>query len=98
MGKTYYIQKMFLCLGALKFCRISKKVTVTLLLMKDELRSGGGTGAKARKLPKVTVTSAFSTTFEYSPLFSSLATLPAFEYPCVWEWLSPGGLPGLQHR
>ena len=20
-----------------------------------------------------------------------------FDYPCPWEWLGPGGLPGLQH-
>src|SRR5512141_2417217 len=26
-----------------------------------------------------------------------LAKASSFDYPCGWEWLSPGGLPGLQN-
>jgi len=29
-------------------------------------------------------------------LILSLANPFSFDYPCLWEWLSPGGLPGLQ--
>jgi len=33
-----------------------------------------------------------------SQLFYILAKPFSFDYPYLWEWLSPGGLPGLQHR
>src|SRR5512141_79184 len=26
-----------------------------------------------------------------------LAKASSFDYPCMWEWLGPGGLPGLQN-
>src|SRR5512141_392036 len=26
-----------------------------------------------------------------------LAKASPFDYPCTWEWLGPGGLPGLQN-
>ena len=28
---------------------------------------------------------------------SGLQSLLPFDYPCTWEWLGPGGLPGLQN-
>src|SRR6266542_914321 len=31
-------------------------------------------------------------------IFFQLANLSSLGYPCKWEWLGPGGLPGLQHQ
>ena len=30
-------------------------------------------------------------------MINCLAIPPAFDYPYPWEWLGPGGLPGLQN-
>src|SRR6266542_3750601 len=34
-------------------------------------------------------------TQKISPIFFQLANLSSLGYPCKWEWLGPGGLPGL---
>ncbi len=71
-------------------------------LYSTSLRSGLES-ANQRKLVEIGATSRlvefWHHVFVYERIqISRLASSLAIEYPCVWEWLSPGGLPGLQHR
>jgi len=35
--------------------------------------------------------------FKEWPVIKPLAKPYSFDYPCAWEWLGPGGSPGLQN-